>query len=167
MAFGEGPLRLPLLVEAAEELFVPVAIRNNVEAYIEFANDVEARTGDMNYVYKKYNTTDEAFAAEDLCRGLPFGEELGELLRVFREGDDSEEYRLAKDADQLDLLCNLVTERDRGNRQADDSNPKGYFEHDKATRLVARVLVDHKQRDEGRLPKFSLRTRSRLHGLTA
>lgn len=33
MAFGEGPLRLPLLVEAAEELFVPVAIRNNVEGY--------------------------------------------------------------------------------------------------------------------------------------
>ena len=33
MAFGEGPLRLPLLVEAAEELFHPVAIRNNVEGY--------------------------------------------------------------------------------------------------------------------------------------
>jgi len=33
VAFGEGPLRLPLLVEAAEELFVPVAVRNNVEGY--------------------------------------------------------------------------------------------------------------------------------------
>lgn len=33
MAFGEGPLRLPLLVEAAETLFEPVAIRNNVDGY--------------------------------------------------------------------------------------------------------------------------------------
>ena len=33
MAFGEGPLRLPLLVEAAEDLFVPLAIRNNVGGY--------------------------------------------------------------------------------------------------------------------------------------
>jgi len=33
VAFGEGPLSTPLLVEAAETLFVPVAIRNNVEGY--------------------------------------------------------------------------------------------------------------------------------------
>lgn len=33
MTFGEGPLSLPLLVEAAETEFVPVAIRNNVEGY--------------------------------------------------------------------------------------------------------------------------------------
>lgn len=33
MAFGEGPLRTPLVVEAAEDLFVPVAIRNNVGGY--------------------------------------------------------------------------------------------------------------------------------------
>ena len=33
MAFGEGPLSHPLLVEAAENLFHPVAIRNNVEGY--------------------------------------------------------------------------------------------------------------------------------------
>ena len=33
MAFGEGPLSFPLLVEAAETLFVPVAVRNNVEGY--------------------------------------------------------------------------------------------------------------------------------------
>lgn len=33
MTFGEGPLSLPLFVEAAESLFVPVAIRNNVEGY--------------------------------------------------------------------------------------------------------------------------------------
>ncbi len=33
MAFGEGPLSHPLIVEAAETLFHPVAIRNNVEGY--------------------------------------------------------------------------------------------------------------------------------------
>lgn len=33
MTFGEGPLSLPLLVEAAETEFVPVAVRNNVAGY--------------------------------------------------------------------------------------------------------------------------------------
>lgn len=33
MAFGEGPLSHPLVVEAAETLFHPVGIRNNVEGY--------------------------------------------------------------------------------------------------------------------------------------
>lgn len=43
MTFGEGPLRLPLLVEAAEELFVPVAIRNNVDGY---EGEVRERLGE-------------------------------------------------------------------------------------------------------------------------
>ena len=33
MAFGEGPMSMPLIVEAAETLFHPVVIRNNVEGY--------------------------------------------------------------------------------------------------------------------------------------
>ncbi len=33
MVFGEGPLSQPLIVEAAETLFEPVVIRNNVEGY--------------------------------------------------------------------------------------------------------------------------------------
>lgn len=33
MAFGEGPMSFPLIVEAAETLFHPVAIRNNVKGY--------------------------------------------------------------------------------------------------------------------------------------
>ena len=33
MTFGQGPLSHPLIVEAAETLFHPVAIRNNVDGY--------------------------------------------------------------------------------------------------------------------------------------
>lgn len=35
MAFGEGPLSQPLLVEAIEDLFEPVLIHNNAEGYDE------------------------------------------------------------------------------------------------------------------------------------
>jgi hypothetical protein len=40
VTFGEGPLRFPLLVEAAETLFHPVVVRNNVDGY---EGDVRAR----------------------------------------------------------------------------------------------------------------------------
>jgi len=87
-----------------------------------FHDAPEARTGDMNYVYKKYNQTDEARAARDLVAGLPFGGEIAAALEEFN-ARESVEARLARDADQLDLLCNLIQERDRGNRQASDWIP--------------------------------------------
>ena len=56
MAFGEGPLRLPLLVEAAEELFVPVAIRNNVEGY---EAEILARYDEPTWNYPVIRYVDE------------------------------------------------------------------------------------------------------------
>jgi len=100
----------------------PEADERQVALICLFHDVAEARTGDMNYVHKKYDTADEPQAEADLCAGLPFGPEIADWLRDFREGD-ALEVRLAKDADQLDLLCSLVTERDRGNRQADEWIP--------------------------------------------
>ena len=42
----------------------------------------EARTGDHNYVQKKYVIIDEAKAVADATRNLPFGEELVPLLQT-------------------------------------------------------------------------------------
>jgi putative hydrolase of HD superfamily len=77
----------------------------------------EARTGDLNYENKKYVQADEAAAGRDLARTLPFGAELQELLQEFR-ARSSLEARLANDCDQLELLCVLKEEQDRGNPQA-------------------------------------------------
>src|SRR3990172_5139709 len=43
----------------------------------------EARTGDLNYVNKKYVTADEERAVNDLAETLPFGSEIREVIGEF------------------------------------------------------------------------------------
>ena len=45
----------------------------------------EARTGDLNYVNKKYVRADETKAVEDLARTLPFGDDYRALHNEFAE----------------------------------------------------------------------------------
>lgn len=73
----------------------------------------EARTGDQNYVHKRYTTADEEKAADDMARGLPFGPELKKLIEEFREGR-TKEALLARDADQIDMLLELKHRQDAG-----------------------------------------------------
>jgi putative hydrolase of HD superfamily len=79
----------------------------------------EARTGDHNYVNKKYVKVDEDRAVQDLSDGLPFGDDIVSLTREFNEGD-SLEARISRDADQLDLILELKEQQDLGNRSAKD-----------------------------------------------
>jgi putative hydrolase of HD superfamily len=79
----------------------------------------EARTGDHNYVNKKYVSVDEEKAAQDLTAHLPFGGEMLELIHEFIQ-QTSVESRLARDADQLDFLLELKESGDLGNKNAED-----------------------------------------------
>lgn len=79
----------------------------------------EARTGDLNYVNKKYVKADEHKAVNDLTETLPFGGELKELILEFIKGE-SLEARLAYDADQLELIVALKEYKDLGNTYADE-----------------------------------------------
>ncbi len=79
----------------------------------------EARTGDLNYVNKRYVSVDEDKAVGDLAAGLPFGEDIVRLAREFNEGA-SAEARLARDADQLDLILQLKEQLDLGNKYASE-----------------------------------------------
>lgn len=79
----------------------------------------EARTGDLNYVNKKYVKTEEEKAIEDLARTLPFGHEIKELIQEFNEGV-TEEALLARDADQLEMILALKEYKDVGNQHADE-----------------------------------------------
>jgi len=79
----------------------------------------EARTGDQNYMNKKYVTAHEERALEDQIRHLHFGDEIKSLLKEFQEAK-SKEAMLAKDADQLDLMLELKAQLDLGNQQAKD-----------------------------------------------
>jgi putative hydrolase of HD superfamily len=77
----------------------------------------EARTGDQNYVNKRYVRVDEDGAMRDLARELPFADELLSLTREFNRGETIE-ARLSKDADQLSLIVELKEQQDLGNKYA-------------------------------------------------
>jgi putative hydrolase of HD superfamily len=79
----------------------------------------EARTGDLNYVNKKYVKADEGKAVRDLTETLAFGSEIKELIFEFLE-EESLEAQLAHDADQLELILALKEYKDIGNRYADE-----------------------------------------------
>lgn len=77
----------------------------------------EARTGDHNYVNKRYVQIDEDKAVQDLAKGLPIRDEIVSLTREFTEGK-SLEACISRDADQLDLILSLKEQQDLGNAYA-------------------------------------------------
>jgi putative hydrolase of HD superfamily len=79
----------------------------------------EARTGDLNYVNKKYVEADERRAIGDLARSLPVGKEMEALVVEFQEGR-TQEAVLARDADQLEMILALKEYKDLGNRYAEE-----------------------------------------------
>ena len=79
----------------------------------------EARTGDMNYVNKKYVTVDEEKAVRELTETLFFGEDVSSLIREFNE-NKTREANIAHDADQLALILQLKEYGDLGNKYSED-----------------------------------------------
>ena len=77
----------------------------------------EARTGDFNYLYHRYNTTRAREALQDALAGTGLADE---LLCFFDEFSEKKSYeaKLANDADQLDLIANLNGELKKGNEFA-------------------------------------------------
>jgi len=75
----------------------------------------EARTGDMNYVSKKYVTVHEEKAIRELTETLFFGEDIKSAIDEFNERKTKESL-LAHDADQLALILQLKEYGDLGNR---------------------------------------------------
>jgi putative hydrolases of HD superfamily len=84
-----------------------------------FHDLVEARTGDLNYVNKRYVKADEAAAVRDMTAALPFGGEIRELTEEFNKRD-SAEAAAANDADQIEMILQLKELGDLGNRYARD-----------------------------------------------
>ena len=77
----------------------------------------EARTGDFNYVNSMYNTSKQRLAVQHAFKGTGLSER---LLALWDEQEEAEslEAKLAKDADQIDLILNLVEQKDLGNPYA-------------------------------------------------
>lgn len=73
----------------------------------------EARTGDLNYVEKKYCKVDEAKAISHLAGHIPFGKDIKDLVDEFNLGE-SKEAKLANDADQISFILELKKLMDTG-----------------------------------------------------
>jgi len=79
----------------------------------------EARTGDMNYMYKKYVTVNEEKAVRELTETLFFGAEVKDAINEFNE-KQTKESLIAHDADQLSLILQLKEYGDLGNKYTKD-----------------------------------------------
>jgi putative hydrolase of HD superfamily len=84
-----------------------------------FHDLLESRTGDLNYVNKKYLTVNMEKAISEFTANLPFGEELKNLLEEFHE-KKTKESLIANDADQLELIIMLKEYGDLGNKYTKD-----------------------------------------------
>lgn len=106
-----------------------------------FHDLAEGRTGDLNYMNQKYVTVDEQRAADDMTRGLPFGEEVRSLSAEFL-AQASPEAVLVKDADNLEMLLQLKEHHDVGNRNAEEWIPFTLrrLKTDTARDLALRIL---------------------------
>jgi putative hydrolase of HD superfamily len=79
----------------------------------------EARTGDMNYVNKKYVDVDEDKAVRELTENLPFGSDIKASIDEFN-GQETKEALIARDADQIALILQLKECGDLGNKYSDE-----------------------------------------------
>ncbi|MCX7823918.1 MAG: HD domain-containing protein [Syntrophobacterales bacterium] len=77
----------------------------------------EARTGDQNYVHKRYVTVDEEGAFNDATETLPWKDLYRSYWMEYRHSN-SEAALLVHDADQIDLLLELKEQQDLGNPYA-------------------------------------------------
>lgn len=73
----------------------------------------EARTGDLNYVEKKYSKVDEAKAISHLIKPVPFGKDIQNLIEEFNLCE-TKEALLANDADQISFMLELKKLKDTG-----------------------------------------------------
>jgi len=79
----------------------------------------EARTGDMNYVNKKYVSVDEEKAVMELTQGLSFGKDIKDTIDEFNRRETRESL-IARDADQIALILQLKEYGDLGNKYSDE-----------------------------------------------
>jgi len=79
----------------------------------------ETRSGDQNWVHRRYVVVDEDKIAADQFGPAPFGDELLAIFQDYRERESLESL-VAKDADNLEEILALKEHAHRGNREAED-----------------------------------------------
>ena len=78
----------------------------------------ETRTAELNHVHQRYVTADVHQAVTDMTTGLPFAEEVKQLVQEYEAGETAE-ARIAQDADRLELILCLKELMAAGNKRAE------------------------------------------------
>ena len=78
----------------------------------------EARSGDQNWVHKRYLTVDESAIIKDQVKDIVEDDELYQIAQEY-EARKTVEAKLAKDADYLDQILLLKEYTQQGNKEAD------------------------------------------------
>jgi putative hydrolase of HD superfamily len=84
-----------------------------------FHDLLEARTGDLNYVNKRYVEKDDRKALNEVRETSSIGRLIAEYVEEYEKGETLE-AQLAHDADKIELLLVLKQELDTGNPRAAD-----------------------------------------------
>lgn len=114
-----------------------------------FHDSGEARTGDQNWVNKKYVKTFESEVIKDQLSGLPMSEELLQISSEY-EKRQSLESKIAKDADLLDQILLLKEYAWQGNQEAARwlvNNKQVKLLNSKTARKIATEIMSQKPSD--------------------
>lgn len=114
---AEHSYRTALIAYALAELVEEPVDKEKVLMYSLLHDLPEARTGDLNYVNKRYVQTHEDKALEDMEKDSGLAKKMASFIREYKTGE-SLESKLVHDADQLELLLFLKKEQDLGNPRA-------------------------------------------------
>lgn len=114
----------------------------------------EARSGDQNWIHKKYVKVFEEEIIKDQIKDLPGETELKSTISEYNERE-SKESRIAKDADLLDQILLLKEYVLEGNKEAinwlaDDGNRKNkHYEllYSKSAKKLAREIMKQNPSD--------------------
>jgi putative hydrolase of HD superfamily len=104
----------------------------------------ETRSGDLNYMNQKYVQVNWDRLLGEMEAELPFGQEMVAYVREFEERA-TPEARVARDADQLELLVSLRELVDSGNPRAADWIPsvRARIQTPAGQRLAEELLQTH------------------------
>jgi putative hydrolase of HD superfamily len=107
-----------------------------------FHDLAETRVSDLNYVHQKYTDRHEDRAIEDLTAPLFFGDSIKNVLNEY-EKRESREAKIAKDADNIELVLSLKEQMDIGNERAKSwiKNAIKRLKTDEAKFLAEQILI--------------------------
>ncbi|MBI5465839.1 MAG: HD domain-containing protein [Candidatus Kerfeldbacteria bacterium] len=106
-----------------------------------FHDLAESRTGDRNWIHKKFVKVNESKATRDQLKNLPIQKPVIKLLNEYRIGKTLE-ARLAKEADILEQAFQLKEYADQGNKEAERWLPHNMVPlKTKTGKMLARLAI--------------------------